>query len=280
LGPLSFAGGYFLLIQTNFLRNWENLPRWINSLEKIFLKTDSPVHQKNFFYYFQTFFVAEWPLAILTLSSLILIIINHRLVKKSPINPPTPIFWFLAFWTGSSWLTFSLIPYKTPWVLSLLTLPTILFTSLLVTQLKKTRFFPQKTWQVFLLFLLGWYSFLSIYYNFIAFAAPQKINPLSYGQVGVEIRQIIEKTEKKLPPHQSSPKILLALDYFSPLHFYLDHHFVRVLQKNQILSPSIASHFDLIIIEKSRKNTLNLDNYSRFPQKKVHNLGNLIIITK
>ena len=278
IAPISVSMGYFLLIQTNFFKNWENLSRWISSAGKIFSKTESSVHQKSSFYYFQVFFQAEWPLVILIVTTLILIITRRHSLRKILSAQSTLTLYFLSFWTGSSWLFFSIIPYKTPWVLSLLIIPTILLFSFLLVTLEKISSFPKKTWRSFLFFLLGWYFFLSIYYNFIAFAAPQKTNPLSYGQVGNEIYETLKIIKKRSPPDQPPQKILLALEHFSPLHFYLDNHLVKVLKQKQVLSEQIAAHFDLIIMEKDRNHALDLTDYSLLHQQKIHNLGNLIIL--
>lgn len=196
-------------------------------------------HEKPFYYFVLLMVKYELPLVLLSISA----IYFYFREKEKNILFKNSIIWFV-----SALLVYSLIPYKTPWLVMNITLPAIVLSSFALERIKFKNF-------VFVLSIIYLISFL-FYLNFII--PYQQENLFAYGHTDKDILNLINSLNSQA---SSDSKILVDAESYWPLPFYLDRY--TVYYQNTPFEKSNLDFFDFAIVQEGLyNNTENLTVYT------------------
>ena len=113
IGCLLIFSAIIFLLYSSFFTYFKGVQGLLSTL-KIWSRTGlgSSGHEKHFLYYFEIFFRGELPILVFGIIGLL-----YCLRKKDTFSL------FISFWGIGMFLAYSLIPYKTPWLIINLILP-------------------------------------------------------------------------------------------------------------------------------------------------------------
>lgn len=200
--------------------------QWSGGLEEMFKavpqwlgrnKSDTG-HFKPFGYYLSVFKTAE-PQVFLWLPILLgMLIFDPRRLGRIAGERLGLLTRFLLFWTLSAWLIYSLINYKTPWLIISITFPASLLCAWLLAELiENGRSFHKAAWAAAGLTLV-----CAAYYSWrFVFSIPYtNFNPYSYVHTSkgmLDLREALNKYEKSQP----IKRILVGVEQYWPMPYYL-----------------------------------------------------------
>ena len=219
----------FIAIQTVFLTNISNISGLIDAFSNFSSKVVSTGQNKPILYYFSILIPIEIGLFVMFLLSLFF----HR---KNIFSV------FVIFWTILNLLVFSMISYKTNWVLTIFIFPLILSAGIAGDCLiKKSRIYS-----ILIAFLVIVTLIFSIQQNFI-YANNFDKNKLGY----VETSKDINRIAYEIKEYSGNGRILITVEAYWPLPFYLRDYSLMYIRIDKINFTEYKD-YDIFIIEKSK----------------------------
>ncbi len=242
----------FLVIQTDFFKNWINIFKLENVFSEMMKKSSHTGHNKPFFYYQKVVLKSDIyliaPLIILYVFSFIgrgkeFFEKNLRLISS-----------MILVFSLSNFILFSLIHYKTPWVLTVVVLPFFIFAgfsfNLFYKNFSKYKSIVMSA-ILFILIFFGISLSWSINYNFKTYAQEAK-NPLDYVGTTLDINMLVKDIYSL--KNSSSSKVLIIANSYWPLPFYLDKEFsLFYLSNKNDISKEMAQNYNFIISKPNQK---------------------------
>ena len=187
-----------------------------------------PGHQKSFLYYFWILVQYELPLVLLALVGTIFAYKNrHNLFVKN-----------MAIWFVLIFLIYSLIGYKTPWLIVNISVPMIMMASIGVKSIYNRRIMLA-IFRLSVIYLV----FFSLYLNFVH--TWEKDNYFAYVHTDSDVLNLVKETNLNYGPRE---KILIVSDTYWPLPFYFDNKKVEYLDK--IDNVTFNKNYDYYIVKK------------------------------
>ena len=232
----------YLLLYSSFFKN-PNGP-W-DALVSLFLwkERGSYDHVKNFFYYLDSMQKFELPSLILAILGII-----HALRKRSFFHL------YLAFWTLATFLAYSLIHYKTPWLLLNILLPATLSGSAAVGDISLHRITSRtrrETFALFLFVIAAWSGAQSVEANFFKYDNDQL--PMVYVQTYRSYKHLFPIWNIFHDKYGDETKTAVLSPSYWPLPWSLrDHKTVGYYSK---LTPNLEDHPFLITEDSQRVET-------------------------
>ena len=265
---LSFLSSIFLfvLIQTSFFKNWSNLFKLKVLIFELIEKSSHTGHNKPFFYYFKVIAELEPYLFVFFVFGLLAL-------KKAGafLSEKTKLVnLFFLFFSFFTFLIFSLIPYKTPWVLTIIILPFILLTGLSAEIFMK-KFGKNKkmilAFSFFIFLSLAFAFHQTIASNFINYAREDK-NPLAYVGTTKDIdKLLVDLASFKEKNKLVKPKVLIVASSYWPLPFYLRKNyslFYATLKDKKEIDQNLANGYDLIIADEKEKPNFDFEKRKNY----------------
>jgi len=238
-----------IIIMSSFLTNFNNLFGFLGQSTFQLEKSYSTGHNKPFYYYAITFLPIE---LFIFLGSLLIFAFKRKSFDY--------FYLFVAFWTIISFLIFSIIPYKIPWIFIIVLTPMFLLSGLNISTIFE-RIKSKKILSIIVILLVILFTFslyTSIKLNYIDHT--NKNNPLNYVGPTDDVYQMHDDLYSYL---NSDSKILISSKSYWPLPFYLRDYNVSYL--NNIITLNITDYpeYDIYIIDSSQNN----DELSGFQKK-------------
>lgn len=190
-----------------------------------------PGHIKPFSYYLRLLMEYEWPLVLFSIIGLFYAYYNRNNIFVRN----------MAIWLVLVFFIYSIIDYKTPWLVVNITLPMALMASVGFDVLRKVRF----GWLVIAIGIV-YLVFFAFYLNFLN--PWQANNRFAYVHTSSNILGLVEELNLK---YKIGDKILVASDNYWPLPFYLDGKKVEYLDKAEEISfsPDGDLDYDFYIVK-------------------------------
>ncbi len=251
------VGIIFLTIQTCFFKNWLNVFKLENVFSEMLKKASQTGQNKPFNYYFNKVLIFTdiyWiGLAIFAFLA------SFLKVKKDFFKNKFNFLTFFSFvFSLITFLVFSLIDYKTPWVLMMVILPFSLFAGMAFKMFYKNY---KNSKNIIILFLIIFIAaiaqtyFQTVKYNFKIYANEAK-NPLAYVGTNLTINNLVKeinflKSKNKL----NNPKVLIAANSYWPIPYYLrkGYSLYYFTPKNNNIPYNLAKGYDFIIGNSNQK---------------------------
>lgn len=224
------------------------VPQWI-------ARNDSDFgHHKPFQYYAECLAVVEPTLEILLLVFVALIFVSFlfplKLEKfRKDLFTQNPWVRFLFAWFVSIFLVYSLVSYKTPWLILNLSLPLILLISYFLTYLVSAESLKVRV----VSFAVGIAALLStvgssFYFNF---DHPYGIkNPYSYVHTADGMLRLLDDIAV-LAKQKPNLNILVGIKQYWPLPYYLRRYEPNVGYKDISNPNTISDRYDVLILDKN-----------------------------
>src|SRR3989344_1965075 len=187
-----------------------------------------PGHQKSFLYYFWILVQYELPLVLFALVGTIFAYKNrHNIFVKN-----------MAIWFVLIFLIYSLIGYKTPWLIVNISVPMIMMASIGVKSIYNRRIMLA-IFRLSVIYLV----FFSLYLNFVH--TLEKDNYFAYVHTDSDVLNLVKEVNLNYRPGE---KILIVSDTYWPLPFYFDNKKVEYLDK--IDNVTFDKNYDYYIVKK------------------------------
>lgn len=221
----------YMILFTSFFTNLNGLVDSVKSYlpwtERGFTEQG---HQKPFNYYLLLILQYEFPLFILALLGLFYACKNRKNIFLRNIS-----IWFIL-----TFIIYSLINYKTPWLIINITLPMTILAASGLNLIKKT-----KLKIILILITIIYLAFFSIYFNFIH--PWQSDNPFAYVHTDPDVLNLIKELNQN---YKQNSSILIASDTYWPLPFYLDGKNVEYLENIESVDYKDYTQYDFFILKE------------------------------
>ena len=253
----------WIIFFTSFLTNLQGLSDSIKTFQPwTSTGIEGKGHEKPIYYFLKLIIKYEFPFFILSIAGVYLYFKkeikenNKREKIEKNLFIKNSIIWFLVFL-----IIYSLIPYKTPWLVINITLPMILLSAYALEKIK----FKKIIFIISIIYLL----LTSIYLNFII--PWQSQNELAYVHTDKNILNLVNEINLNAAP--DSKILILAKDYW-PLPFYLDKYKVFYLEAD--FDEKYLKEYELVIVQErfiGEMKTTNLGPYTLRSGVKVRLVG-------
>jgi len=203
-------------------------------------------HEKPFYYFL--LLIARYELPILLLG----IIGLYFSFKSKNIFYKNISIWFIVMF-----LVYSLIPYKTPWLVINITLPLCLLSAVTIINIKKI--INKKVFILLLVVLFTYLLCFSVYLNFINYY--KDTNKYAYVHTDKAILDIVNQVNLN---YKNDSKILIISEDYWPLPFYFNDKTVFYFSPNDFKIENyqnFTKEYDFIIVSESVFNEIN-NSYS------------------
>lgn len=208
-------------------------------------------HNKPVYYFFKILLQYEFPLLILGLIGIYHSFKSRKIFYKN-----------IAIWFIILFIIYSMIPYKTPWLIINLTLPLCFLSSITITELYKFN----KRIAIFILFLsLVYLVSFSFLLNFIYPWQPN--NPYAYVQTDKDSLNLVND----LKMQEDSSILIMSKEYW-PLPFYLRDLNVSYLDFSQASKFNETKKYDFLILDYYAVKNMNLTDYKEYKLRQGVNL--------
>ncbi|MFH1125681.1 MAG: flippase activity-associated protein Agl23 [Candidatus Altiarchaeota archaeon] len=231
LGLLVFAF-VFVLIQTSFFMYWSNLAGLVSG--DIAGKAISAGHSKPFSYFFTILIPLE--IGILWISA-----VGFAFFKRDKFSL------FLIFWSLSYLCIFSLISYKTNWMLFVVIFPLVLHTGNTVDYLIQRCRSAAMTAAALALLILT--LAFSIQQNYL-YVNDFERNKLGYVETSIDVNRLVSDING-YSEGRAEPVLVTARGYW-PLPVYLKGFSLSYMTDTQKLNTSAYQGYDLYIVDKDQ----------------------------
>ena len=184
-------------------------------------------HEKSYDYFAKLMMKYELPILLLSIVSIYL----YFRKKEKDVLFKNSIIWFV-----SALIIYSLIPYKTPWLVVNMVLPALLLASFALERIK----FRNVVFVITMIYLISF----SFYLNFIVPWQPQ--NEFAYVHTDKDILSLVNSLDSQAS--LGSRILVNAKDYW-PLPFYLDNY--EVYYQDTAFNKSYLKNFDFAIVQEN-----------------------------
>jgi uncharacterized protein (TIGR03663 family) len=238
-------GGLLSLLTFSALGTWSKgiremvlaIPQWFGR------GTEGDVgHFKRFAYYaVDVLWVAERPLCIAFIGMALLLavpFIKQGLIKRSP----WAIFTFV--WTLTTFIFYSFIPYKTPWLVMNIVVPALIFIIEQLMQLWNWK--KSSALIVAAIFFCSQFFYLKEY-NFLKPYGPG--NPFSYVQTSEGMLTVVHRIEA-LKKRYPAARILIAVPAYWPFPYYLRNLEPQPGYTTTYDIGLLSQQYDICVLEK------------------------------
>jgi uncharacterized protein (TIGR03663 family) len=224
-----------IMIHTNFFFNFQNLGKLTEAVSHVSDKAVSTGHNKSFTYYFKLLFPYELGLLVMGLIGLLFF-------KRDSFTK------YILFWSLGSIFIFSLISYKTNWMVPLIIFPLILnFGNTLDYLVEKLRFKTIILIVGILLILVS--SFYSIQQNYIYYDDFDR-NKIGYVETSQEVNELLDDIGKYA--QNKRIHILITANGYWPLPSYLRTYKLKYLTSIKEINLTKYDDYDVFISDKSQ----------------------------
>ena len=224
------------MIQSSFFSHYENITNLPAGFFKVIKKTTDTGHNKPFFYYLKILFPFEIGLLIINAFGLFYF-------KKNNFSK------FLIYWSLASFSIFSLIPYKTNWVVYVLIFPLFLLSGSTIDYFSKT-FRKNNIIFMVLAVFFAVNLFFCIEQNFIV------VNDLKHNKIGyVETTTDIFELRKDIHNYiysNHNTNILITSDNYWPIPIFLDNCMTAYKTNIENLNLLDYPAFDIFIVNQKQ----------------------------
>jgi len=196
-------------------------------------------HIKPFYYYLKLMALYEAPLLILGIFSFF-----RYFKNKNPYVKNFSLYFLVLFFT------YSLIPYKMPWIVINLTAPLCVLSGMSLENISS-----KKIKALVGALSITILSMAAIYFNFIR--PWQEDNPYAYVHTNINAVEMVKKVNSLYGP---GSQILIASNEYWPLPFYFYGKSVQYLDKIESLDIKNYSDFKIFIVQDS------IEEKSSFPE--------------
>ncbi len=218
-------------------------------------------HDKPFIYYATLLLKYEFPLLILALLSLYLAFKGKNTFLRS-----------FAIWFILIFIIYSLIPYKTPWLIINFTLPLAFLASntihALYSKNKALSF-------IILLAAVIYLSYISIQTSFINISSPT--NDFAYVHTNPEIMRIVEIINQN---YKETDKILVVSQKYWPLPFYFHGKDIYYLDNEEIKGYPSSSDYKFLILRERVFNSIPQSDLYTYNKYNLLDGENLVLAIK
>ena len=175
-----------------------------------------------------------------------LVVLAYYLIARKPYSKG---FIFLAYtlaWSTLSFVVYSFVKYKTPWLILNLTLPLILLLCAWINLL-----FERKASLLFFLSgsILFWSGVVSLHFNFKNLSS--KTNPLMYVHTHQGMLDLVSDIKNYI---QDKPKsrILVGVDQYWPLPYYLRDYADKLAYLSDPKPKNYTKEYQVMILDSSK----------------------------
>ncbi len=227
----------YILLFTSFFSNPQGL---IDSIKGFMPWTsrgfEGAGHEKPFYYYILLLLRYEWPILLLALFGLYFAYRNKDVFSRN-----------IAIWFLFSFIIYSLIPYKTPWLIINITAPMCLLAAIGINNIKLNGLKKNFKTLFFILILIGfaYLVYFSINLNFIKHW--QEENKFAYVHTDKNILGLVDKVNEL---YKSDSAILMVSDEYWPLPFYFDGKNVTYSNYYNVTNDDLKLYNILIVRDK------------------------------
>lgn len=215
---------------------------------------EEPGHQKPFYYYFWLLRY-ELPVFMLAIVAIIVVISASGFKKIFSRN--------IVLWFVLSFLIYSFIPYKTPWLVINISVPICILASLGLLEIR-----PEKARMIILFFTIIYLVFFSFYLNFVI--PWQAENDFAYVHTDNDILNLVGKIRNL----SDAGKILIVSDEYWPLPFYFDKYKVSYMS-----SPvNLDEDYDFLIIRDKFFDDLKIQQGYVYKEYRLRKGVNLFLV--
>ena len=201
-------------------------------------------HTKPWHYYLFLLLKYEFPILILAIIAIPKSLRNKNLFAKN-----------LLIWLLVTLLIYSLISYKTPWLIINISVPMAILASQGI-QILKNKKLKYTVITISIIFL----SMNSLDLNFLM--PWQSTNPFAYVHTDKDTLNLVEEINYN---YQENSKILILSNEYWPLPFYLDKKNVMYLDQAQTFSPADYPEYDIFIVkDEILDNNQNIEEPENF----------------
>ncbi len=153
-----------------------------------------------------------------------------------------------ALWFVISFLAYSIIPYKTPWLVVNMTLPLCFLSAIAITGIYEKISLNARRFLIFIIILSVFY--LAYFLIFLNFAYPwQSNNQLAYAHTEKEVLELVKTLKDKAMPDS---KILVISDNYWPLPFYFNGMNVDYSDSKDMEDCSIyEKNYDFLVTDET-----------------------------
>lgn len=226
---------FFVVIHSNFFFKWGNMGKLLDAFSHVAKKTVSTGHNKSVTYYLTKLIPME-------IGILITALLGIFFFKKDNFSR------FLVFWSLASIFLFSLISYKTNWMIPVVTLPLILQFGNAMDYLTE-RFRLKWIISIAGILLISLSLFYSVQQNFIYFN-DFKNNKVGYVETSTEVYRLEQDVNNYAKGSQL--RILLTAKGYWPLPYYLRGHKISYFTNIKKLNFTKYDDYDIYISDKSQ----------------------------
>ncbi|MFH0874588.1 MAG: flippase activity-associated protein Agl23 [archaeon] len=267
---IAFAALFLFVLfalQSQLFTNLNNIARLPQTIFSNADKSYSTGHNKEMAYYLKLLLKYETVLAIALFLSLFFL-------------PKTEFEKFAYFTAYAIFGIFSIIAYKTPWVLTITLLPMFLVAGIVFERIigkgnwQNTRFKP--AFAAVIAVALAWTLGMCIYTNF-TYPNDEDKNELAYVQQNQGFLDLISAIEKHANALSEKPHILITANNYFPIPNYLkkyEPYMYMTNIKNLNIKDYEKDNYDMIISEDGQWQEIPLDEYDieRFHTTKYYDL--------
>jgi hypothetical protein len=169
----------------------------------------------------------------------------------------------VSLWFIILFLLYSLIPYKTPWLIINITLPLCFLSAITITALKEKC--KNKAKIILILILLISIIYLTFSSVLTSFIYPwQSSNKFAYVHTDKDILNLVKEIKQN---SDENSKILIISEKYWPLPFYLRDFKIKYLNSNITSNTNFSNYkkdYDFIILDKVSLKKFSPKNYKTY----------------
>jgi len=272
---VSIGRGYLVALPVLFVifsggfRWFEGLREMVQAVPQWFGRGTSSDygHFKPALYYIQMVVGPNEPVTLVVLVAVVLGILGALLLQHGRLVRPflQPHLVYLFVWSMGTLLTYSFIPYKTPWLIISFTAPALVFAGAVFGALSTAASAAVQKfgWLLFAVSCL-WDLRATIHYDYrsprwlesLMFfeskpygePTPDNANPYTYVHTTDGMLELVEDIRRYLV-HTPNAKILIGVDGYWPLPYYLRHVTTRAAYLHLERPEDYAGEYDIIVAE-------------------------------
>lgn len=221
-------------------------------------------HEKPFYYFLLIILRYEWPILLFALFGL-----YYSFKSKNMLSLNMSTLFLLNL------VIYSLISYKTPWLIINITAPMCLLAAIGIKELRSDE--SLKNYNLSILFILFIGIIYLIYFSFsLNFINPQGDNKFAYVHTDKDILGLVENINGA---YKYTSAILMVSDEYWPLPFYLDGKNVTYPQDYNVTEEDFQT-YDIFIVRDKFFNATEFPSEYEFNRYRLREGVNLVLVRK